>query len=48
MFEKVGAKAKLARNRCQTIAPFPFVEDIVDVLKVTEQLDSRRVVHVDL
>src|SRR5471032_2164798 len=48
MFEKVDAKPKLARNRCQTIAPFPLVEDIVDVLKVTEQLDSRWVVHVNL
>src|SRR5471030_2808246 len=48
MFETVGAKAELACNRCQAVAPFPLVEDIEDVLKVTEQLDSRRVVHVNL
>jgi hypothetical protein len=47
MFEKFGAKAKLARNRFQAIAPFPFAEDIVGVLKTTEQLDGRPVVHVD-
>jgi hypothetical protein len=36
VLEKGVGKGKLACDRCQTISPFPFAEDIVDVLQAAE------------